>query len=145
MYIGGQHHRNPLKPHGFFVWPYNLQQYLMTSSVGFILRSSVDTSGPAGTAHYNYYDVGLYCLQGECTNPSNPLCNTPAGCVGMRYVHSGLWPYTRVEGFQGTTLTIPWMTGAPLTLPPGLYAIAIQNASWGTTADSAHSPCTHSR
>jgi hypothetical protein len=56
----------------------------------------------------------------------------------MRYVHTGLWPYTRVAGSAGSTVIIPWIGQTSLTLPPGLYAIAMQNASWGITADSAH-------
>lgn len=138
VYIGGQHHREPLKPHSFFVWPYYLPTHLTTSHVAFILRRSVDISGPAGTAQYNYYDFGLYCLQGQCADPANPYCNNARGCAGKRYIHTGLWPYTKVAGSDGATITLSWIRNRSVTLPPGLYAVAVQNASWGTTIDSAH-------
>lgn len=138
VFIGGQHHTNPLKPHSFFIWPYSLTKYLTTSYAAFVLRASVDLSGPTGTAQYNYYDIGLYCLQGECANSTDPYCGNLTGCAGQRYVHTGLWPYTRVASAAGAMIRIPWINNVSVTLPPGLYAVAVQDASWGTTQDSAH-------
>ena len=62
----------------------------------------------------NVYDMGLYCVSGQCSR-------------GKLYVHTGPVQGSRFAPAEGM-VTLPWKNvqqGNPVTLPAGVYAVAM--------------------
>jgi hypothetical protein len=76
-----------------------------------------------GRGNQNIYDVGIYCVSGHCT-------------PGRLYVHTGPIPGSKFAPAEGM-VTLPWKgvsQGNPVTLPAGLYAVAMGSTCSGTCA-----------